>query len=78
MSETDAPEGLTHADINAIRIRILRGEKPSLEEMQGVVQAMRTNYTKAKPKEKEAKPKKGRAKVEKVDLGDLMTQEIAE
>ncbi len=88
MSETIAPATpapvLNHDEISALRLRIIRGEEPSIEEMQAVVQTVRATHAKlTTPKEKPEKKQTQKAKREEiakkaaaVDLTDLMTSEL--
>ena len=81
---TDSPQPpepvLSHAELSALRLRILAGEEPSIEEMQAVVQTTRALHAKAiTPKEKPASKVKKEtiaAKAKQVDLGDLLTGDL--
>lgn len=58
---------LTHEQLNELRLRIVRGEEPTIEEMQAVVQTLQA----ARPEKTKAAPK-SRAKVKIPSLDDLL------
>ena len=76
---------LDHAELSQLRLRIINGYEPTMEEMQAVTQTVRANNAAQAPKEKKEKTKgksKRQSKAEiaeqaaALDLTDLMTSEL--
>jgi len=70
-------EPLSDADLNALRLRVVKGENISDEDLGAIVQTMRVRYARVKGGERAKTPKAKKAAPKIVDLDEFLSAPIS-